>query len=55
MVMTILISDGQHMAIVFLQSLILDERKPNDTGIDDVWQLKFKPIVLIVSPPDINI
>ena len=38
-----------------LQSLILDEREPGDTGIGDVWQLNFKLIVLVVSPPDINI
>ena len=38
-----------------LQSLILDEREPNDTGIGDNWQLNFKPIGLIVTPPDINI
>ncbi len=38
-----------------LRSLILDEREPDDTGIGDVWQLNFKPIGLIVSPPDINI
>ncbi len=38
-----------------LRSLILDERESGDTGIGDVWQLNFKPIGLIVSPPDINI
>ena len=38
-----------------LRSLILDEREPDDTGIGDVWQLNFKPIGLIVSPPDVNI
>jgi hypothetical protein len=38
-----------------LRSLILDEREHDDTGIGDVRQLNFKPIGLIVSPPDINI
>jgi hypothetical protein len=38
-----------------LQSLILDDREPDDAGLGDVWQLKFKPICLIVSPPDIKI
>ena len=38
-----------------LRSLILDEREPYDTGIGDVWLLNFKPIGLIVSPPDLNI
>ena len=37
------------------QSLVLDERETDDTGIGDVWKLNFKPIGLIVSPPDINI
>jgi len=40
---------------LFLQSPVLDEREPNNTGIGDVWQLNFKPTRLIVSPPDINI
>jgi len=38
-----------------LRSLVLNERELDDTGIGDVWQLNFKPIGLIVSPPDINI
>jgi len=38
-----------------LQSLILDEREPNDTSIGDIWQLNFKPIGLIATPLDINI
>ena len=37
-----------------LRSLILDEREQDDSGIGDVWQLNFKPIGVIVSPPDIN-
>ena len=37
-----------------LRSLVLDEREPDDTGIGDVWKLNFKPIGLIVSPPEIN-
>ena len=38
-----------------LRSLILDEREQDDTGIGDVWQLNFKPMGLIVSPPGMNI
>jgi hypothetical protein len=38
-----------------LRSLILHDRELDDTGIGDVWQLNFKPIGLIVSPPDVNI
>jgi hypothetical protein len=38
-----------------LRSMVLDERETEDTGIGDVWQLNFKPIGLIVSPPHINI
>jgi hypothetical protein len=38
-----------------LQSLILDEIEPGDTGLGDIWQLNFKPIGVIVSPLDINI
>ena len=38
-----------------LRSLVLDGREPDDAGIGDVWQLNFKPIGLIVSPPGINI
>ena len=38
-----------------LRTLVLDERESDDTGIGDVWQLNFKPIALIVSPPEINI
>ncbi len=38
-----------------LQSLILDEREPDDTGINGAWQLNFKPIGLITSPHDISI
>ena len=37
-----------------LRYLVLDEREPYDTDIGDVWQLKFKPIGLIFSPPDIS-
>ena len=38
-----------------LQSLIRDEREPNDTGIGDGWQLNFTSIGLTTSPLDINI
>ena len=38
-----------------LQSLILDERESDDTCIGDIWQFNFKPIGLIVTPPNVNI
>ena len=37
------------------KSLILDEREPDDTCLGDVWELKFKPIGLVVTPPDIHV
>ena len=54
--MTILISDGQQMVVVFYDLWFL--MKGNQTipvNIGDVWQLNFKPIGLIISRPDINI
>ena len=38
-----------------LKSLILDEREPDDTGTGDIWNLLYKPISLIVTPPDIGV
>ncbi len=46
---------GWTMCCCILRSLVLDEREPNDADIGDVWQLNYKPIGSIVSPPDINI
>jgi len=33
------------------RSLIIDTREPINPNIGDVWQLNFKPISLLVSPP----